>query len=70
MRELSLVSVVGEALREDVGLCARALATLAEIGARPEIISYGATRNNVSFVVPQARVREILTALHERLFAR
>ena len=32
------------------------------------MISYGATRNNLSFVVSTARVREVVSALHERLF--
>jgi hypothetical protein len=32
------------------------------------MISYGATRNNLSLVVPGARVREVVAALHARLF--
>ncbi len=68
VRDLSLVSVVGEALKDDIRLCALALATLGELNAKVEMISYGATRNNLSFVVPQARVREIVLALHEQMF--
>jgi aspartate kinase len=68
VRDLSLVSVVGEGLREKVDSCATVLATLAELGVRVEMISYGATRNNLSVVIPGGRVREVVAALHGRLF--
>jgi len=70
VRDASLVSVVGEGLRERVDSCATVLATLAELGVQVEMISYGATRNNLSLVVPGGRVREVVSALHERLFGR
>jgi len=70
VRDLSLVSVVGEGLRERVDECATVLATLAELGVRVEMISYGATRNNLSVVIPGPRVREVVSALHGRLFGR
>lgn len=66
--DLSLVSVVGEGLKERVDPCATVLATLAELGVRVEMISYGATRNNLSVVIPGPRVREVVSALHGRLF--
>ena len=68
VRELALVSVVGEELQEKVGFAATVFGTLGEIGVNVEMISYGATRNNLSFVVASGRVREVVTALHERLF--
>jgi aspartate kinase len=68
VRDLSLVSVVGEGLREKIDPCATVLATLAELGVRVEMISYGATRNNLSVVIPGGRVREVVAALHGRLF--
>ncbi len=70
VRDTSLVSVVGEGLRERIDSCATVLATLAELGVQVEMISYGATRNNLSLVVPGGRVREVVSALHERLFGR
>jgi len=70
VRDVSLVSVVGEGLRERVDPCATVLATLAELGVAVEMISYGATRNNLSLVVPGGRVREVVAALHARLFGR
>jgi aspartate kinase len=68
VRDVSLVSVVGEGLRERIDACATVLATLAELSVQVEMISYGATRNNLSVVVPGSRVREVVAALHARLF--
>jgi aspartate kinase len=68
VRDVALVSVVGEALREKLDAAATVLATLAEHSVQVEMISYGATRNNLSLVVPGSRVREVVAALHARLF--
>ena len=68
VRDVALVSVVGEGLKERVDPCAAVLAALAELRVPVEMISYGATRNNLSLVVPGARVREVVAALHARLF--
>ncbi len=67
-RDMSLVSIVGEELRERSDIAALVFGVLAELRMPIEMISYGATRNNLSFVVPQARVREVVRALHRRLF--
>ena len=68
VRDLALVSVVGEELKDKAGFAAKVFGTLGEIGANVEMISYGATRNNLSIVVASARVREVVAALHARLF--
>jgi aspartate kinase len=68
VRDMALVSVVGEQLKDKVGFAATVFGTLGEIGVNVEMISYGATRNNLSFVVASARVKDVVTALHERLF--
>jgi len=68
VRDVALVSVVGEGLREKLDACAATLAVLAELSVQVEMISYGATRNNLSLVVPGSRVREVVAALHARLF--
>jgi aspartate kinase len=66
--DLALLSVVGETLRDGLALQARIFGTLAELGVRAEMASYGATRNNLSIVVPRERLHEVVEALHERLF--
>ena len=68
VRDLALVSVVGEELRDGLGIQARIFATLAELGVRAEMASYGATRNNLSIVVPRERLKDVVDGLHERLF--
>jgi aspartate kinase len=70
VRDIALVSVVGEELKTSTDFAARVFGALSELGVRLEMISYGATRNNLSFVVPSARLSEVVAALHERLFAR
>ncbi len=68
VRDLSLVSVVGEELKERTDFAAIVFGTLAELKVRVEMISYGATRNNLSLVVPRERRGEVVLALHQRLF--
>jgi aspartate kinase len=68
VREVALVSVVGEELQSSTDFAARVFGTLAEIDVRLEMISYGATRNNLSVVVPRARLGDVVHALHQRLF--
>jgi aspartate kinase len=68
VRDLALVSVVGQELRDGLGVHSRVLSTLAELGVRAEMASYGATRNNLSLVIPRARLSEVVEALHARLF--
>ena len=67
-REVALVSVVGEELQDSLAIPRAIFDVLDERGVRVEMISYGATRNNLSLVVPRERVREVVRALHARLF--
>jgi aspartate kinase len=68
VRDMALVSVVGEELKDRVDFGALVFGALSELKVRVEMISYGATRNNLSFVVHASRVREVVSSLHERLF--
>jgi aspartate kinase len=67
-RDMSLVSVVGEELKERTDFSALVFDELAKLEVKIELISYGATRNNLAFVIAQDRVREVVSALHRRLF--
>jgi aspartokinase len=69
-RDLSLVSVVGEELRDRTDFNALVFGVIAKLEVRIEMISYGATRNNLAFVVRQDRVKEVVAALHFELFER
>ena len=41
---------------------------VARAGVNVEMISYGATRINLSFLVRQGKVREVVSLLHRNLF--
>ena len=70
LRDMALVSVVGEELSDSQRVQGTVLGTLAELGVKVEMLSYGATRNNLSVVLPEARLKETVAALHARLFER
>jgi aspartate kinase len=67
-RDMSIISIVGEELRERVGLAAQVFGAIARAGINLEMVSYGATRINLSFLVRQDRAREVVAILHEQLF--
>jgi len=60
------VCVVGEGLRTTPGIAARVFATLPDINV--SLISQGASRVNLTFVVEAARVREVVCRLHQAFF--
>jgi len=62
----AIVCVVGEGLRITPGIAARVFATVSDINV--SLISQGASRVNLTFVVEEARVREAVLRLHEALF--
>jgi aspartate kinase len=66
--DLALVSVVGEEIRDKAGFAAGVFQTLARMGVNLEMISFGATRINLSFAVASQRVRDVVLALHQELF--
>jgi len=70
LRELAMISIVGEELQRSLRVPARVFASLEALGVRVEMISYGATRNNLCFLVPRERLREVVLALHRELFER
>ena len=67
-RDRAVVSVVGEELRVGADVMATVFSVLAEEGVHPEMISFGATQRNLSFVVLQGSVQGVVRALHKRLF--
>jgi len=64
----AILCVVGEGLRTTPGIAARVFATVSDINI--SLISQGASRVNLTFVVDEARVREAVLRLHEALFER
>jgi aspartate kinase len=64
----ALVAVIGERMKQASGLAGRVLSAVGEAGIPIQAISYGATKTNLQLVVPQAREREAVRALHAVLF--
>ena len=64
----AIVCVVGEGLRTTPGIAARVFATISDINV--SLISQGASRVNLTFVVDEGRVREAVLRLHGALFER
>jgi aspartate kinase len=62
----AIVCVVGEGLRATPGIAGRVFATVRDINV--SLISQGASRVNLTFVVEQARVREVVCRLHQAFF--
>src|SRR5256886_2388257 len=64
----AIVCVVGEGLRTTPGIAARVFATISDINV--SLISQGASRVNLTFVVDEDRAQEAVLRLHDALFER
>jgi aspartate kinase len=63
-----MVSVVGDRLDRDGKVVAEILTGVAALGAPIQMISYGATRTNLTFLIPDAQLPDVVRALHARYF--
>ena len=66
-RERAIICVVGEGLRDTPGVPARILGALAALPV--EMISLGASKINLTFVVPDAHASDAVRKLHEEFFS-
>src|SRR5213076_866390 len=64
----AIVCVVGEGLRTTPGVAARIFSTIQDINV--SLISQGASRVNLTFVIEEERVREAVQQLHAAFFER
>ena len=64
----AVVCVVGEGLRDTPGLAAEVFGALKDAGVNVLMISQGASKINLAFVVADADVPGAVTALHRRFF--
>jgi aspartate kinase len=62
-RQRAIICVVGEGLRATPGVAARVFGCLRDINI--SLISQGASRINLTFVVEEENVREVISRLHE-----
>jgi aspartate kinase len=64
--DMAIICVVGENLRSDPTLFARAVTTLQRIPLR--LVSQAGSRRNITFVIRDADAPEAMNALHDELF--
>ena len=65
-----MISVVGGGLGEKSRLLGDMLQVASQAGAEIEMISFGTTRTNLSFLVDERSVDKVVKALHQRYFER
>ncbi len=63
-----MVSIVGARIRRDCRLFSDVFRTVADTGTEIEMVSYGATRINLSFLIAADRVGTVVNALHRQYF--
>ncbi len=65
----SLIGVVGEGLRNSVGLAGKVFSAVAQEGVNIELITQGASEINISFVVKKDMRDKTIKAVHEKIIA-
>ena len=62
----TIISVIGEGLRNTPGIAARVFSTISDINV--SMISVGASTINLTFMVDEAQAREAIIRLHRACF--
>lgn len=68
-RSKAVVCAVGDGIQSLPGVAAEVFAATSEAGVNVRMISQGASKNNIAFVVDDAEVEKAVTALHARFFS-
>ena len=66
--KLSIVALVGNGMKEKVGITGKAFSLLGSNGINVRAIAQGATERNISIVVSEADAKKTLNVLHEGFF--
>jgi len=69
-RDKAIISIVGEGMRDDMTFASHVFDILAEKKVPIEMISYGATRMNLSVLTSADHAKKAVCALHANLFAK
>jgi len=64
-----IFAVVGEGMKNAVGLAARTFKAVASVGVSLQMISQGASEINITFLVDNAEIKKVNEALHREFFA-
>lgn len=66
--DLSIVALVGDNMKESVGLSGKSFNALGQNGINVRAIAQGSTERNISIVIDRKDVHKALNVLHERFF--
>lgn len=66
--DLSIVALVGDNMKESVGLSGKSFSSLGKNGINVRAIAQGSTERNISIVINRKDVHKALNVLHERFF--
>ncbi|MCP4437499.1 MAG: bifunctional aspartate kinase/homoserine dehydrogenase I [Aureispira sp.] len=66
--ELSIIAIVGDEMKERVGVSGRAFSALGKNGINIRAIAQGSSERNISIVVDTKDVKKAINVLHERFF--
>jgi aspartokinase/homoserine dehydrogenase 1 len=66
--ELSIVALVGDNMKESVGLSGKTFHSLGSNGINVRAIAQGSTERNISIVIKRGDVKKALNVLHESFF--
>jgi aspartate kinase len=67
-RGKTIMGVVGSGIRETRGIAARVFTAVAKTGVNVLMISQGATKINVSFLIEDTEITKVVAALHREFF--
>ncbi|MCX6319511.1 MAG: bifunctional aspartate kinase/homoserine dehydrogenase I [Bacteroidetes bacterium] len=67
-RDLSIVALVGESMKNHTGVSGRMFAALGRNGVNVRAIAQGSSEKNISAVISTADVRKAINVLHEEFF--
>ncbi|MEM7262704.1 MAG: aspartate kinase [Planctomycetota bacterium] len=68
LHDMAQVSVVGEEIKTRIGFAADVFQVMRTLGINVEMISFGATQINLSYVVSRDQVKTAVQGLHDHLF--
>ncbi len=66
--KLSIVALVGDNMKESIGLSGKSFSALGKNGINVRAIAQGSTERNISIVINRNDVHKALNVLHERFF--
>lgn len=69
LKDVALISIVGEGLLQNKGIAARCFSAVAENSVNVEMISFGPSRAALYFLTKQKDVNKAVNAIHNTFFS-